>query len=149
MNRENNNNQKVYKIYINGEAVIVKKDVYQEYWKSVEHERYVEKRDSDLPSLDDVLQGCSHSYVECRYLQHSNPTKEAFDKKQLKEYLHHALSKLSNQEHLLLHQIFFLEMNEGEIAEHWKVQQGTISKRKQKALKRLQKWMKDKHDYLI
>lgn len=34
-------NNKKYAIYVNNQKVEVSKEVYQVYWKSVEHERYL------------------------------------------------------------------------------------------------------------
>lgn len=129
--------KKKYRLYVNKKEIIVTEEIYQEYWKSVEHERYQMHLDKNNISLDDIKSGSSYTFIELQYLYGTDPTKEAVDKQLLKDRIEKVLDNIDPEERELINMIYFQQMTEVEVAKKWNTKQSAINKRKHRTLKKL------------
>ena len=127
------NNNKNYYIYIKNNWIKVSYEVFKICKSSYEKIYYENKRDYDkvlyfenidlaVPYLSDWD---NDNYIEQIYHQ------------DLIKKLNYAISTLSKEEKMLIHNIYFEEMTEQQIAKILNISQATIHYRKQKILKEL------------
>ena len=128
---------KKYMIYIQNQPIQVSRTVYQTYWKSVEQEKYQDKKMRKGISLDTHPSDYPHSLSEIQFLRGSDPTKEIVDSILMREWIQEALHHLPNKERELIELLFFHQMTEVEVADQWQVQHSAINKRKKRILKKL------------
>ena len=100
--------KKEYFILVNGDKVIVSKEVYQAYWKHTNREKYLERLDrqnrlllfSFLDQEGNFEESLEDKSVDVERLVE---TKEAI------EELHLALSKLNDEEREIIQRLYFDE----------------------------------------
>ncbi len=139
-------------LYINGQAVKVSEEVYREYRRAEDKERYFMKR---LKTGRFVVDEDSQTvtYVPSREASYEQLLEadwtfaapgEAIDdvmvRTHLMETLETALQSLTKEEQELIWKIFYLDQSEREVAAACNLTQAAIHKRKKKALEKLRKF---------
>lgn len=141
-----------YFLHIDGKPVRVSEEVYREYKRSEEKERYFMKRlkrgrfvvDAEERNVD-YIPGREASYeqlleADWKFPALSEPVDDAVIKAYLLEKLREALQSLTDEEMELVREIFYLEKSEREISAAYHVTQAAIHKRKKRVLEKLKKF---------
>lgn len=131
---------KNYVIYVNDISVEVSEEVYREYWKSVEHERYLTKQiRKTWVYLDHLFDEYENNTLEYKLITDKNPTQSEIDKMERYEALYKAINTLTNDEKDLIIAIYYLELTQTEYAEKTKQTQQNISRKHEIIIKKLKK----------
>ena len=140
---ENNMSKKDFYIKINGELINVSEEVYLTYYRMESRARYLDKKDvrngkilfsnldTDEMAGEDGLPDLDSESVE-----------DAAIRSVMVDKLYECMNLLSEYERELLIEIYFHEKSEVQLAKELGVLQQTISYKKLKILKKLQKMFK-------
>ncbi len=134
--------KKEYFILVNGDKVIVSKEVYLAYWQHTNRENYLERLDrqnkllffSDVDHDGNFVDNLADKSVDVEKLVE---TKEAI------ENLHTALSELNDEEREIINALYFREETIREVADIFKISHPALIKRKNKILEKLKTILKD------
>lgn len=144
--------EKNFYLYIDGQPVEVSEEVYREYKRAEEKERYFMRRLKKGRFVVDA-EGQTVDYIPSREASYeqlmeadwkfSAPGESMDDmmiKAQLLETLDKALCSLTVEERELIQEIFYLEKSEREVSTAYHLTQAAIHKRKKKILEKLKKF---------
>lgn len=144
--------EKNFYLYIDGQPVKVSEDVYREYKRAEEKERYFMGRLKKGKFVVDPEKR-TVEYVPSREASYEQLLEADWDfpapgesvdgavaKTQDLETLDRALRSLTDEERDLIHEIFYLERSEREISAIYNLTQVAIHKRKKKILEKLKKF---------
>ncbi len=142
--------EKNYYIRVGNMRVGVTKEVYAEYKRSSDKERYFMerlKKGRVRPGADGktvYVPGCETSYEQLLEAGWDIPVnaeavEDAAVRAQLLERLAEALRSLSDEELALIHDLFYAEKSEREAGAERHISQAAVNKRKRKALEKLKK----------
>ncbi len=138
-----------YGLYIDGRYIEVTEEVYQEYKRAEEKEKYFMKR---LKRGKAVMgeKGEEYRYIPSREISYEQflgrngnipasgeSVEDAVLRRKLLERLEEALHSLSDEELELIQKLFYLEKTEREIGAAYHVSQAAVHKRKKRILKKL------------
>ena len=144
--------EKNFYLYIDGLAVQVSKEVYREYKRAEDKERYFMKRLKTGRFVVDeknqtvtYVPGRETSYErlleeDWAFAAHGESMDDIMVKAHLIETLEMALQSLTDEELDLIRKIFYLEKSEREVSAAYHLTQTAIHKRKKKILKKLKKF---------
>lgn len=114
-----------YVIYIKNQAVNVSEEVYREYWKSIEHERYLTKQIRNTwVYLDHLFDEYESNTLEVKLLEDLDPTRNEALKMERYEELYKAINTLTDDEKDLLIAIYYLEITQTDYA----IKKGCLSR---------------------
>lgn len=144
--------EKDFYLYIDGQSVKVNEEVYREYKRAEDKERYFMRRlkkgrfvvDTEGQTVD-YIPSREASYEQLLEADWNFPAPgEAMDeimvKIQLLETLEKALHSLTAEERELIREIFYLEKTEREVSAAYHLTQTAIHKRKKRILEKLKKF---------
>ena len=134
--------KKEYFIFVNGDKVMVSKEVYLAYWQHTNRENYLERLDrqnkllffSDVDHDGNFVDNLADKSVDVEKLVE---TKEAI------EALNTALSELNDEEREIINALYFQEETTREVADIFKISHPALIKRKNKILEKLKTILKD------
>lgn len=134
--------KKEYFIFVNGDKVMVSKEVYLAYWQHTNRENYLERLDrqnkllffSDVDHDGNFVDNLADKSVDVEKLVE---TKEAI------EALNTALSELNDEEREIINALYFREETIREVADIFKISHPALIKRKNKILEKLKTILKD------
>ncbi|MCX4298128.1 MAG: sigma-70 family RNA polymerase sigma factor [Lachnospiraceae bacterium] len=144
---------KNYYLYIDGNPVKVTEEVYREYYRAEDKERYfmgklkkghtmihpVTKQEQYIPSREQSYEHLLEQDWQFPALGVS--VEDTVVKASMLEKLQAVLQELSGEEMALVEELFYLEKTEREAAEKFSVSQNTIHYRKKRILDKLKKLM--------
>lgn len=131
-----------YVIYVNNQAISVSKEIYKEYWKSIEHERYLTKlMRRTWIYLDHFFDEYEANTLEFKLIQDKDPTRNEVLKMDLHQQLHNAISQLSDDEKDLIIAIYYHDLSAREYARRTNQKQTTVSWKHRKLLDKLKNLM--------
>ena len=129
-----------YVIYIKNQAINVSEEVYREYWKSIEHERYLTKQIRNTwVYLDHLFDEYESNTLEIKLLEDLDPTRNEVLKMERYEALYKAINTLTDDEKDLLIAIYYHDLSDREYAKTKNMSQTTISWKHRKMLEKLKK----------
>ena len=135
--------KKEYSLYVKGKGVPVSEEVYKAYWKIIEHEKYLIKKDWKHNAIPfSVLDNDGH-FVDNIIDERVDLEKIVEVKMQIEE-LNKALATLTKKERELIEAIFYKEESLRSIGKKEKVSYQAIGKRRDKILEKLRKLLEDK-----
>ncbi|MDE8082524.1 sigma-70 family RNA polymerase sigma factor [Erysipelothrix rhusiopathiae] len=127
-----------YVIYINDQAVNVNEDVYREYWKSIEHERYLTKQiRKSWIYLDHLFDEYESNTLEIQLIEDLDPTRNEVLKMERYEELYQSINSLTDDEKDLIIALYFKELTQTEYAQAIGVTKQSISKKHEKIINKL------------
>lgn len=139
-------------LYIDGQSVKVSKEVYREFMRAEEKERYFMRRLKKGRFLVDSEQQ-TVTYIPSREASYEQLLEEDWDfpspgetvddtavKAYLLEKLQEALHSLSDEEMALIQELFYMEKTEREAAALFQLSQNTIHYRKNRVLEKLKRF---------
>lgn len=142
---------KEFYLSVGGKRIKVSKEVYQEYKRAEEKEQYFMKRlkkgqfiiDLDKQTVD-YIPSREQSYEKMLELHNEFPSSEiSVENAVLKEYLLEklaaALHTLTDEEMILLHELFYLEKSEREVCAALNMAKTTLHHQKKRILEKLRK----------
>lgn len=129
---------KVYTLLVNKKRIPVTKEVYKAYYQHKERECYLDKL-SVQNNLS--LEECEEKGLQVDYIlsQAQESTEDKLIKAEMLAKLIEAMEKLSEQERLLIYNLFFKGKSEHKLSTETGIPQKTINDRKRKALLKLKK----------
>lgn len=140
---------------IDGQSVKVSEEVYREYKRAEEKERYFMRRLKKGRFLVDAEQK-SITYIPSREASYEQLLEEDWDfpstdenvddsaiKGYLIEKLQEALQSLSAEEMVLIHEIYYLEKTERQVCAELNMPKTTLHRRKNKILKKLHRKLEE------
>ncbi len=145
---------KEYYLYINGQRVSVSADVYHAYWHYTEKEKYFmnklkqEKFFCDqeqsmakfIPSREDSLDRLLEMETQFADTASEIPD-EAIDKAEILRKLPAALATLTEEELMLIQELFYLERTEREVSKAHNMAKTTLHREKERILAKLKRSM--------
>ena len=135
--------KKEYYLYVKGKAVPVSEEVYKDYWKIIENEKYLQRKDWKHNVIPfSALDHAGH-FVETITDERIDLEKIAEVKMQIEE-LNKALATFTKKERELMEAIFYREESLRSIGKKEKVSYQAIGKRRDKILEKLRKLLEDK-----
>lgn len=141
--------EKIFYIKVGGRKIAVSEEVYLEYRRSIDREKYFMK---DLKQGRVIVdqESMTVTYIPGREISYESlleadwdfpstdrPAEDTLIRAQLMEKLEEALHILSDEEMELIQELFYLERTEREAAKLFKVSQNTVHYRKNKVLEKL------------
>ncbi len=139
---ENDMNSK-YMIYVNNQPISVSAEVYKEYWKSIEHERYLTKQiRKTWIYLDHLFDEYENNTLEIQLIEDLDPTRNEALKMERYQELYKAINTLTDDEKDLVIALYFKELTQTEYAEQIGDSQQSISKKHNKIIKKLRNLIK-------
>ena len=124
-------NNKLY-LYVNKEKISVSDEVYKEYWKSVERERYLNKKTQrNCIYLDSLLYEYQKDSLEYAAIQ-LRKDDENYYKKELLTKLSIILSSLSSDEKALINALYFEGISQRKYAKRIGISQKNVHKKHRK-----------------
>ena len=139
-------------LYIDGQAVRVSEEIYKEYKRTEEKERYFMKRlkkgrfvvDEDSQTVEYVpSREASYEQLleaDWSFASPEETMEDAMVRAHLMETLETALQSLTDEEQDLIRKLFYLEKTEREVSAAYNITQAAIHKRKKKILEKLRKF---------
>ncbi|MEA4875667.1 hypothetical protein [Anaerorhabdus sp.] len=125
-------------IYINNQPISVTAEIYKEYWKSIEHERYLTKQiRKTWIYLDHLFDEYENNTLEIQLIEDLDPTRNEALKMEQYETLYKAINKLNPDEIDLINALFFEDKTDDEYAIEKGVNQSSITRKKAKILSKL------------
>lgn len=132
-----------YVIYVNNKPIPVSKEVYREYWRLREQEKYLVKRARQTwIYLDHFLDGYNHNTLEYDLLDDKDPTRTYSEKTNMIEMMLNEVRKLNIDEKELLYAIYVEDLTQEECSQVFNISQQHISRKHTKIIKKLRKMMK-------
>lgn len=133
---------KEYYLYIKGKAVSVSEDVYKAYWKIIEHEKYLQKKDwkygiIPFSSLD------HDGHFADNIVDESVDVEKIVETQMMIESLRYAISKLNDEERDIIERLYFNDETLSSVARSKKVSYQAIQWRKNNILKKLKVLLKE------
>lgn len=141
--------EKIFYIKVGGRKIAVSEEVYLEYRRSLDREKYFMK---DLKQGRVIVdqENMTVTYIPGREISYESlleadwdfpsadrPADDMLIMAQLMEKLEEALHILSDEEMELIQELFYLERTEREAAKLFRVSQNTVHYRKNKVLEKL------------
>ncbi len=141
--------EKIFYIKVGGRKIAVSEEVYLEYRRSIDREKYFMK---DLKQGRVIVdqENMTVTYIPGREVSYESlleadwdfpsadrPAEDVLIRAQLMEKLEEALHILSDEEMELIQELFYLERTEREAAKLFHVSQNTVHYRKNKVLEKL------------
>ena len=135
-------------ITVDGRKIEVTDEVYKEYQRGQRKERYIMKdlkrgtikiegeKIINKPSREDSMERLIDTHPQY-FVEESDGPEELLDKKELLECLTKALRTLSDEEWLLIQELYYLERTEREAGESLHIPPSTIHDRKIAVIKKL------------
>ena len=135
--------KKEYYLYVKGKAVPVSEEVYKDYWKITEHEKYLQRKDLEYGVIPFLTLDNDGHFVDNIIDERIDLEKIVEVKMQIEE-LHKALATLTKEEREQMEAIFYREESLRSIGKKEKVSYQAIGKRRDKILEKLRKLLEDK-----
>lgn len=133
---------KKYYLFVNGKKVAVSKEIYFEYHKELNKEKYIYKRD--------IQHGClffsdldQEGNFEAQLEDESFNVEKIVETKAMIEALNKALQELSPTERELIDFIFYKDESLREVAEKLSISHPAVIKRRDKILEKLKKLIEE------
>ncbi len=132
-----------YVIYVNNKPIPVSKEVYREYWRLREQEKYLVKRAKETwIYLDHFLDGYNHNTLEYDLLEDKDPTRTYSEHQNDLDMLLEALKHLNKSEKHLIKALYFDDLSQREYSAVIGISQAEISRRHTKIIEKLRILMK-------
>jgi len=113
------------------------KEYYNLFYKDWSRRKYLEKLDTRNKLLSyDALNNDEFSGSDI-VIDTAEPFEDVIDRKLMAQQLHELISKLTDDEQLLIRQLFLLNLSERELSVYYHVSNIAIHKRKMQILKKL------------
>lgn len=130
-------------IYVNNQPISVNAGVYKEYWKSIEHERYLTKQiRKTWIYLDPLFDEYENNPLEIQLIEDLDPTRNEVLKMERYQELYKAINTLTDDKKDLVITLYFKELSQTEYTEQTSDSQQSISKKHNKIIKKLRKLIK-------
>ena len=135
---------KKYYIFAENEKVYVSEFVYKEYWKLTNRENYLRRLDRkfNVRHLSEIGYG-DYCKLEDRITDESMDVENIIIVKEQIEKLYEAIKNLSPEEAEIINQLFFEDRTQQEVVSRLGVNQSTVHRKKDKALKKLGELLKE------
>lgn len=146
--------EKLFYLKVGGRKIAVSEQVYLEYRRSIDREKYFMK-DLKQGRVNVDQENMTVTYIPGREISYESlleadwdfpsadrPAEDLLIRAQLMEKLEEALHILSDEEMELIQELFYLERTEREAAKLFQVSQNTVHYRKNKVLEKLKGAMK-------
>lgn len=135
---------KKYYIFAENEKVYVSEFVYKEYWKLTNRENYLRRLDRkfNVRHLSEIGYG-DYCKLEDRIPDEAMDVENIIIVKEQIEKLYEAIKNLSPEEAEIINQLFFEDRTQQEVASRLGVNQSTVHRKKDKALKKLGELLKE------
>ena len=129
---------KEYSLYIKGKAVSVSEDVYKAYWKIIEHEKYLQKKDwkygiIPFSSLD------HDGHFADNIVDESIDVAKIVETQIMIEALRNAISRLNDEERDIIERLYFNDETLRSVAKLKSITHPALIKRRNKILEKLKK----------
>ena len=134
--------KKEYFIFVNGEKVIVSKEVYLAYWQHTNRERYLERLDRQSRLLFFSQYDQDGSFQDSIADERVDVEKLVETKLAIEE-LHKALAQLNDEEREIINRLYFGEETLVSVANFFKISHPALIKRRNKILDKLKIILKD------
>ncbi len=130
-----------YTLIVKGKRVPVSYEVYKAYYQEYEHERYLKNKATKHEySIEQFIKiGVSIEFI-C--LDSVTPIEDKVLKTEQVDHLQCCLDKLSAEEQMIIHSIFFAKKTEKEFAMQLQISASAVGYRKHKILKVLYQEMR-------
>lgn len=130
-------------IYVNNQPITVSAEIYKEYWKSIEHERYLTKQiRKTWIYLDHLFDEYENNTLEIQLIEDLDPTRNEVLRMEQYEELYRAINTLTEDEKDLLIAMYFKELTQTEYAAAIGESQQSISKKHDQIIKKLRNLIK-------
>ena len=134
--------KKDYYLYVKGKAVKVSEEVYKDYWKITEHEKYLIKKDWKNNVIPFSALDYDGHFID-NIVDESIDIEKIIEVKMQIEELDKALNSLTEERDIIT-AVFFREESLRSIGERKNRSYQAIGKRRDKILEKLRKFLEDK-----
>ena len=133
---------KEYYLYIKGKAVSVSEDVYKAYWKIIEHEKYLQKKDwkygiIPFSSLD------HDGHFADNIVDESVDVEKIVETQMMIEAVRNAISRLNAEERDIIERLYFNDETVRSVAKLKSITHPALIKRRNKILEKLKKFIEE------
>lgn len=135
--------KKEYYLYVKGKAVPVSEEIYKAYWKIIEHEKYLQRKDWKHNVISFSALDQDGHFID-NIIDEKIDLEKIVEVKMQIEELHKALNTLTKEERELMEAIFYKEESLRSIGKKEKVTHQAISGRRDRILEKLRKILEDK-----
>ncbi|WP_094551581.1 sigma factor-like helix-turn-helix DNA-binding protein [Petroclostridium xylanilyticum] len=127
-----------YTLVAKKKRIVVTEEVYKAYYQLKERERYLDK----LAAIHDIsLEACEEKGIQVDYLvpRAEESIEDIIIKREMLKKLMLAMKMISEEERLLIHELFFNRKTETALARELGISQSNINRRKTRILSKLKK----------
>lgn len=134
---------KKYFLYANNVKIEVTKEVYNAYYQTKDRNNYLDdKFNKNVIYLDNHFEGYENNTIEYHYvINREKVLAEEEHENELIKLLHNVLSRLEEDEKMIVYLYFYKNKSQSQIGEEMDVTQQNISKRLNLIKKKLKKAM--------
>lgn len=134
---------KKYFLYANNVKIEVTKEVYNAYYQTKDRNNYLDdKFNKNVIYLDNHFEGYENNTIEYHYvINREKVLAEEEHKNELIKLLHNVLSRLEEDEKMIVYLYFYKNKSQSQIGQEMDVTQQNISKRLNFIKKKLKKAM--------
>ncbi|WP_105135271.1 sigma-70 family RNA polymerase sigma factor [Streptococcus suis] len=133
---------KEYYLYIKGKAVPVSGEVYKAYWKIIEHEKYLQKKDWKYGVIPFSSLDHDGHFID-NIIDESVDVAKIVETQMMIEALRNAISKLNNEEKDIIERLYFNDETLRSVAKLKSITHPALLKRRNKILEKLKKFIEE------
>ena len=133
---------KEYYLYVRGQKVKVREDIYKVYWQEKEHEKYLEQVDKKNHLLFFSSLDHDGNFVD-NLADESVDVEKVIETQILIETVRKAMSRLNDEERDIIERLYFNDETLSSVARSKKVSYQAIQWRKNNILKKLKVLLKE------
>lgn len=134
--------KKEYFIFVNGEKIVVSKEVYQGYWQHANREKYLERLDRQNKLLHFSFLDQDGNFEESLE-DKSVDVEKLVETKEAIEELYEALAVLNDEEREIIEALYFREETVRDVASVFNISHPALIKRRNKILEKLKSILKE------
>ena len=134
---------KEYYLFVDGQKVVVTKEIYQAYWKMENREKYLRQLDKKYQLL--CFSDLDHDgNFEGNLVDTSVDVEKLVEAKTRIEALYEALAVLNNEEREIINALYFDEQTTRAVANKRGLHQTTLLRKRNRILKKLREILEEK-----
>ena len=130
--------KKEYYIYVKGKALSVNEEVYKTYWKIIEHEKYLQKKDWKYGVIPFSSLDHDGHFID-NIVDESVDAEKIVETQMMIEAVRNAISKLNDEERDIIERLYFNEETLRSVAKQKSITHPALIKRRNKILEKLKK----------
>lgn len=134
--------KKEYYIYVKGKALSVNEEVYKTYWKIIEHEKYLQKKDWKYGVIPFSSLDHDGHFID-NIVDESVDAEKIVETQMMIEAVRSAITRLNAEERDIIERLYFNDETVRSVAKLKSITHPALIKRRNKILEKLKKFIEE------